>query len=200
MSDNPFSDGAAFYLAPSLVQAMQRMPDAFPEVLPASDTTRKTSISHDNMVEHKNYVPGNYIENKPEALNSFNNASTSEDSGQASAKGSSSLGEELMNLENKVDKLERSLDLLLLVTDDVVASTKKKFHELGELRKSDTELRQTLLDVKKELAEAQEKLKKKDIYTKSLDEYVDELEAKIGAPGLLRNKQKSARRQSLQRR
>lgn len=179
MADDRDSDGAAFYLAPSLLQAMQYMPDAFPEVAPTSDTTTELSNLHDNIVGRKDRLPDRSMHNKQVSNTSSDNSATPGDSGHASAEEVSCLREDVRRVNDGIIELRNSLELRILLTIDVLASMAKQDHKFGELDKSITELHQKLIDLKTALAEARERLKKKDIYTKSLEEYVDELEAKI---------------------
>jgi hypothetical protein len=199
------SDGSAFFLAPSLMQAIQDMPHASPKLTPNFDTTEKPSILDSNIAGHNNHMSGKSMQNEQVAVSSSNTTSTSEDPHQASAEAltrgrkhlqegqdeaiesrrldiekrqgeEATFGKDLAKKFPRHYSPETELRIMTNVVDYMDELVEKKNRELGEALKYNTELRKRS---RKEMAEAQEKLKKKDIYTKSLDEYIDELETKI---------------------
>jgi hypothetical protein len=196
--------GAAFFLAPSLMQAMQDMPHACSTLTPTFDTTEEPSMLDSNIADHSDHISGKSMQNKQVAGSSFNNTSTPEDSQQAFAERLTRHHEKLEELhelaielnrpkqrqaiEDAVDKIvekmcprNHSSEVEVRFLNEVIESMhqqlSKKNLELGEAQKYNTELRKRF---RRDLDEVQNKLKKNDIYIKSLDEYVDELETKIG--------------------
>ena len=212
MADDPVPDGAAFYLAPSLVQAMQRVPATFPEVAATSDATRELSILHDQVADYNDHISGRSTQNQQLDRNSSSKISRSQDSRHSPPENSNPGGRfsgkarpypdqlirslraelatmnlERMHLKSRLSENNRELGALkseatafdhewIAVKQELV----RKHREIEATQSSNTELRSSFHDLEKELAEAQAKLKKNAIYIESLDEYVDELETKIG--------------------
>jgi hypothetical protein len=172
------SDSAGFFLAPSLVQAMQRMPGTFPDSVPTSDSTQDPSNLDDDRIDHiacESTQKEGDVESSPD--------DTSDDLRQGPTGKPKRGGKHLQNTQDEHDNLYRLLESENSILDRDLGIMKRQLDrtkdELKAVQKSNAGLRKSFSDNKTELAEAQEQLKKKDIYVKSIDEYVNELETKI---------------------
>jgi hypothetical protein len=172
------SDSAGFLLAPSLLQAMQRMPGTFPNSAPTSESTQDPSVLDDDLINH---ISCESIQNEGDV--EISPDTTSDDLRQGSTGKSKRGKKHLENTQHEHNDFYRLLESENSILNRDLGIMKrqldKKEDELRSAQKSNAGLRKSFSDVKKDLAEAQEKLKKKDIYAKSLDEYVNELETKI---------------------
>jgi hypothetical protein len=174
-------NSAAFFLAPSLVEAMQRMPGTFPDSAPTPDNTEEPRFLNDDSSDQssdKSIKDGELLEISP------NDDSTSrsyprEATGRKLGR-SREFCIEQDSEDERLTRVSESKNGRLMIAE---RELREKRHELEEAHKSYAALRklfdEQLAGAQKELAEAQEKLKKKTIYAKSLDEYVDELETKV---------------------
>jgi hypothetical protein len=195
---NTSSNSAAFFLAPSLIQAMQRMPGTFPDSAFTSDSTQEPFFLDDDRTNHsdqpmqnKEVVEDSGADTSSTTIsrheNSFCGLKQLQETHDKCIKSSKQLYKEQQKQEGAVGnkpgiRLQRNdpIERLSRGLDDLSASMKqvleKKYRERGATRESNTE---SYENSRNELAEVQEKLRQKSIYARSLVKYVDELETKI---------------------
>ncbi|KAH0290032.1 hypothetical protein KCU62_g3915, partial [Aureobasidium sp. EXF-3399] len=157
---------SGFHLAPSLVQAMQRMPDVFPEIVSGSGTTQEISNA-----------PAKQLTRDCKPLQKAQDGSTK------------SCMQDIVEQQQEEDAFGKQSDrnmqrdylpgMKYQIENDLLQLMEQLLDDknllLGEAKKSNEEL----LGLGKDLVEAQTRLKRNAIYIKSLDDYVDELERKI---------------------
>jgi hypothetical protein len=173
------SDSADFFLAPSLVKAMQRMPGTFPDSAHTSDSTQDPFILDGDLTNH---ISHESIQNEGDVGISSDN--TSDDLRQGPTGRAKRGRKHLKNTQHEHDDPYSLLESENSILDRDLGIMKRQLDrtedELKAAQKSNAGLRKSFSDNNKELADAQEQLNKKDIYAKSLNEYVNELETKIG--------------------
>jgi len=157
---------SGFHLAPSLVQAMQRMPDEFPEIVSASGATQEKSNAPADQ-STREIKPLQEVQDEGIKPCMQDIVEHQKEEGALGKQSDRNLQRDyLPGMRYQIDNdLLQSMEQLL---DD-------KNRLLDEARKSNEEL----LGLRKDLVEAQTRLKRNAIYIKSLDDYVDELETKI---------------------
>jgi hypothetical protein len=191
------SDSIAFFLAPSLVEAMQRMPGTFPGSTATSGNTQESISLRGNNI--RSDQDSDQSTQRDEVLES------SPDNTLASAKPRHVRSKKIRHCKRHEFNLETSedeeLNRFIESEDGRLMMLKKELREkrcemeeahnynnqlsqvldeqLAEAQKELDGAQKELAGARKELDEVHEKLKKKTIYAKSLDEYVDELEIKV---------------------
>ncbi|KAG9760804.1 hypothetical protein KCU73_g2703, partial [Aureobasidium melanogenum] len=203
----PTSRNSTFYLAPSISEAMQRLPPAMP-VSPSPFCFFSDSPNPGQTTLESDYNTAESFPNNQTLIPSSNNTFTSETTQQEQSKDpkhaagffarvdeeSSSLKEQAtigQQKEKESDARVISTGMFQagsLVSDSRLmgkmldlreAQLERKDRELAAAQTSNTQMRTRLSDMEDELARVQAKVKQKNIYISACDKKIDALQKKI---------------------
>ncbi|KAG9529457.1 hypothetical protein KCU93_g3471, partial [Aureobasidium melanogenum] len=174
----------AFYLAPSITEAMQRLPPAMP-VSPPTFCSFSDSPNAGQIILESDYNTAESFPNNQTLNLSANNAFTSETTQQEQPKDPkhvaglfARVGEESSDLKEQATiGQQKGKEAKMLEYYEI--QLEQKDLELAAAEKSNTQLRATLSLMEDELAGAQAKLDQKNIYISACDKKIDALQKKI---------------------